>query len=77
MKNSTDNSSLSFKKGWHVYGLLYRSDGNYKEAKKCYLQAMKRDKNNLHILRDLSLLQIQLRDLTGYLVSFLYFFRNI
>jgi len=52
---------------WHVYGLLYRSDGNYKEAKKCYLQAMKRDKNNLHILRDLSLLQIQLRDLTGYL----------
>jgi len=52
---------------WHVYGLLYRSDGDYKEAKKCYLQAMKRDKNNLHILRDLSLLQIQLRDLPGYL----------
>mmetsp|Transcript_22425 Transcript_22425/g.38323 ORF Transcript_22425/g.38323 Transcript_22425/m.38323 type:complete len:767 (+) Transcript_22425:46-2346(+) len=54
---------------WHVYGLLYRSDGNYKEAKKCYLNAMKRDKTNLHILRDLSLLQIQLRDLPGYLIT--------
>jgi N-alpha-acetyltransferase 15/16, NatA auxiliary subunit len=26
---------------WHVYGLIYRSDANYKEATKCYLNAMR------------------------------------
>lgn len=44
---------------WHVYGLIYKSDGNYKEASKCYLQAIKIDKSNQNILRDLSWLQIQ------------------
>merc|ERR1712137_98254 len=52
---------------WHVYGLIYRSDRNYAEAKKCYLNAMRRDTNNLTLLRDLASLQIQLRDLTGFL----------
>lgn len=50
---------------WHVYGLLYRSDRDYKEAIKCYKQALKRDKDNTQILRDLSLLQIQIRELAG------------
>lgn len=44
---------------WHVYGLLYRSDNNYKEAIKCYLNALRIDSNNQNILRDLSWLQIQ------------------
>ena len=44
---------------WHVYGLLYRSDNNYKEAIKCYLNALRIDPNNQNILKDLSLLQIQ------------------
>jgi len=52
---------------WHVYGLLYRSDRLYKDAIKCYRQALKLDKDNLQILRDLSLLQIHTRDLKGYL----------
>jgi peptide alpha-N-acetyltransferase len=52
---------------WHVYGLLYRSDRDYKQAIKCYGQALKMDKENLQILRDLSLLQIHTRDLKGYL----------
>ena len=30
--------------GWHVYGLLYRSDKNYEEAMKCYRYALKYDK---------------------------------
>lgn len=30
--------------GWHVFGLLYRSDKNYEEALKCYSQALKIDK---------------------------------
>ncbi|XP_003977076.1 N-alpha-acetyltransferase 15, NatA auxiliary subunit a [Takifugu rubripes] len=51
---------------WHVYGLLQRSDKKYDEAIKCYRNALKWDKDNLHILRDLSLLQIQMRDLEGY-----------
>eukprot|EP01064_Diplonema_japonicum_P035335 TRINITY_DN763_c14_g1_i1.p1 TRINITY_DN763_c14_g1~~TRINITY_DN763_c14_g1_i1.p1 ORF type:complete len:733 (+),score=231.36 TRINITY_DN763_c14_g1_i1:55-2199(+) len=48
---------------WHVYGLLYRSDNNYMEAIKCYKQALKIEDNNLSILRDLSMLQVHMRDL--------------
>uniref|UniRef100_A0A8D3DV94 N-alpha-acetyltransferase 15, NatA auxiliary subunit a n=1 Tax=Scophthalmus maximus TaxID=52904 RepID=A0A8D3DV94_SCOMX len=51
---------------WHVYGLLQRSDKKYDEAIKCYRNALKWDKDNLQILRDLSMLQIQMRDLEGY-----------
>ncbi|KAJ8298173.1 hypothetical protein KUTeg_024704 [Tegillarca granosa] len=53
-------------KSWHVYGLLQRSDRKYDEAIKAYRNALKWDKDNLQILRDLSLLQIQMRDLEGY-----------
>ena len=53
---------------WHVFGLLQRSDKKYDEAIKCYRNALKWDKDNLQILRDLSLLQIQMRDLDGYKV---------
>ena len=55
---------------WHVYGLLQRSDKKYDEAIKCYRNALKWEKENIQILRDLSLLQIQMRDLEGYKVSF-------
>ncbi|RNA23874.1 N-alpha-acetyltransferase auxiliary subunit [Brachionus plicatilis] len=51
---------------WHVYGLLQRSDRKYDEAIKCYRNALKLDPANLQILRDLSLLQIQIRDLEGF-----------
>lgn len=51
---------------WHVYGLLQRSDRKYDEAIKCYRNALRCDPENLQILRDLSLLQIQIRDLEGY-----------
>ena len=43
---------------WHVYGLLYRSDREYREAIKCYRNALKIDPDNIEILRDLSLLQV-------------------
>lgn len=51
---------------WHAYGLLQRADRKYDEAIKCYRNALKWEKDNLQILRDLSLLQIQMRDLDGY-----------
>ena len=68
---------------WHVFGLIYRSDKNYLEAIKCYRNALRFDKvssnmcvplrahawqDNLQILRDLSLLQIQMRDMEGFTV---------
>lgn len=56
---------------WHVYGLLQRSDKKYDEAIKCYRNALKWEKDNIQILRDLSLLQIQMGDLEGYRVSLL------
>jgi len=54
---------------WHVFGLLHRSDRNYNEAIKAYKQALRIDPENLQILRDLSLLQIQMRDLKGFVVT--------
>ncbi|CAI5947038.1 unnamed protein product [Closterium sp. NIES-64] len=44
---------------WHVYGLLYRSDREYRDAIKCYLNALRIDPNNQQILKDLSLLQVR------------------
>ncbi len=51
---------------WHVYGLIYRSERNYNEAIKAYKQALRIDKQNHQILKDLALLQIQMRDLEGF-----------
>eukprot|EP00581_Thalassiosira_minuscula_P017759 CAMPEP_0183722740 /NCGR_PEP_ID=MMETSP0737-20130205/14604_1 /TAXON_ID=385413 /ORGANISM="Thalassiosira miniscula, Strain CCMP1093" /LENGTH=974 /DNA_ID=CAMNT_0025952969 /DNA_START=188 /DNA_END=3112 /DNA_ORIENTATION=+ len=51
---------------WHVYGLLHRSSQNYAEAIKAYKQALRIDSENLQILRDMGLLQIQMRDLAGF-----------
>eukprot|EP01041_Mallomonas_annulata_P008253 gene8253-16973_t len=52
---------------WHVFGLLHRSDRNYKEAIKCYLNALRIDNDNQQILRDLSWLQVQMRDNYGFI----------
>ncbi|MEQ2181460.1 hypothetical protein GOODEAATRI_011852 [Goodea atripinnis] len=65
-KQILSNPKFAEHGGWHVYGLLQRSDKKYDEAIKCYRNALKWDKDNLQILRDLSLLQIQMRDLEGY-----------
>ena len=51
---------------WHVLGLLYRSDRNYVEALKCYKSALRMDPGNAQILRDLSVLQLHQRDVSGY-----------
>eukprot|EP00475_Leptophrys_vorax_P035353 TRINITY_DN5816_c0_g1_i4.p1 TRINITY_DN5816_c0_g1~~TRINITY_DN5816_c0_g1_i4.p1 ORF type:complete len:831 (-),score=257.18 TRINITY_DN5816_c0_g1_i4:88-2580(-) len=51
---------------WHVYGLLHRSNRNYAEAIKCYLNALRIDVDNQQILKDLSLLQVQMRDMSGF-----------
>lgn len=61
---------------WHVFGLVQRSEKKYDEAMKAYKQALRLDRDNMQILRDLSLLQIQMRDLDGYRVSFPIFSRE-
>lgn len=63
---TTSSAQRSSHVCWHVYGLLHRSERNYNEAIKAYKQALKIDPENGQILRDLSLLQVQMRDLEGF-----------
>lgn len=55
---------------WHVFGQVQRSDKKYDEAIKAYKMALRLDNDNMQILRDLSLLQVQMRDYLGYRVGF-------
>ena len=41
-----------------VFGLLHRSERDYNQAIKCYINALKHVSDNIQILRDLSLLQV-------------------
>jgi len=54
---------------WHVYGLLYRAVKNFEEAIKAYKFALRLEPDSAQIQRDLALLQVQMRDYQGYLVS--------
>ena len=54
---------------WHVYGLLWRSVKNFGEAIKAYKFALKLEPESANILRDLALLQAQMRDWNGYIES--------
>eukprot|EP00043_Microstomoeca_roanoka_P018675 m.202132 g.202132 ORF g.202132 m.202132 type:complete len:1343 (+) comp16872_c5_seq2:1-4029(+) len=51
---------------WHVLGILFRQDSNYEQAIRSFLQAAKLEPTNQTILRDLSHLQVQLRDYEGF-----------
>jgi len=58
-----------FKSGtcWHVYGLILRAEKKYDDAIKAYSNALKWENGrNQLILKDLSHLQIQMRDLDGF-----------
>jgi len=57
---------------WQCLGMLYRAEKNYLEAAKCYRKAVSMDTekaNELVNLRDLSVLEIQTRDVAGFVVS--------
>lgn len=54
---------------WHVYGLLYRSVKNFEESIKAYRFALKLEPQANQIQRDLALLQMQMRDYSGYIQS--------
>jgi predicted Zn-dependent protease len=50
---------------WHVLGILHRTDRNYAEATLCFKNAIRFDRENQQILRDLAMAQAQLRDFNG------------
>ncbi|KAL8770063.1 MAG: hypothetical protein Q9209_004101 [Squamulea sp. 1 TL-2023] len=54
---------------WHVYGVLWRCVKNYEEASKAYKFALKLEPESQQILRDLAILQMQMRDFEGYIKS--------
>lgn len=54
---------------WHVYGLLYRANKNFEEAIKAYNIALKLEPTSAQIRRDLAILQIQMRDYHGYVLT--------
>lgn len=39
---------------WHVYGIIYRQNKQYKEARMSFAQALKIDDTNQNVLRDLA-----------------------
>ncbi|KAL3315097.1 N-alpha-acetyltransferase 15, NatA auxiliary subunit [Cichlidogyrus casuarinus] len=50
---------------WHIYGLIQKSDLKYDKAIQCYLQALRLEPENIQVLRDLSTLQMQMRNFEG------------
>jgi len=50
---------------WHLYGMIHRTNKNYEEARKAFQMALKQDESNVNVLRDLSILQLQLGDYPG------------
>ena len=72
MKAASLQNDLKSHVCWHVYGLLYRSDREYREAIKCYRNALRIDPDNIEILRDLSLLQVEVI----YLLALVTYFPN-
>jgi len=51
---------------WHTLGLLHKAAHSSDEALKCFMQASNFDPANSTILRDLSMLQVHLKDYAGY-----------
>lgn len=54
---------------WHFFALFHKEDKNYAQAIKCYQAASKHDPNNFNIVRDLSYLQLYLRQFNAFTES--------
>ena len=50
---------------WHVLGLIHRFEKEYLSAVKCYEEAIAREPDNWHILRDLCNMQVKIRNYPG------------
>lgn len=59
-------SSIGQTSKYSISDYLLGGIRNYGEARKAYLNALRYDKENQNVLRDLGQLQVQLRDYEGY-----------
>ena len=51
---------------WHFYALFQKDQGNYSQAMKSYIKALNLSPNNFNIIRDLSYMQLYLRQLNSF-----------
>lgn len=51
---------------WHVMGLVWRAERNHVESAKCYAQALRLDPDNSLILKDLSVVHLQTRNMEAF-----------
>eukprot|EP01132_Coremiostelium_polycephalum_P002779 gene2779-3454_t len=63
-------TNLSSSMAWHTLGFLHKQERNFTEALKCFKNAHKYNKESSQIIKDLSNVQIYLRDLSGYRESY-------
>jgi peptide alpha-N-acetyltransferase len=52
---------------WHVYGIIYRKEKDYDQARRAYLNALKYNPDNDNVMRDLCQMQMHLRDFPGFM----------
>ena len=51
---------------WHFYAIFHKEQGNYSQAMKSYNRALKLAPSNFNIIRDLSYMQLYLRQLNSF-----------
>ena len=51
---------------WHFYAIFQKEQGNYSQAMKSYIKALNLSPNNFNIIRDLSYMQLYLRQLNSF-----------
>ena len=51
---------------WHFYAIFQKEQGNYSQAMKSYIRALNQSPNNFNIIRDLSYMQLYLRELNSF-----------
>ena len=51
---------------WHFYAIFQKDKGNYSQAMKSYNKALNQAPNNFNIIRDLSYMQLYLRQLNSF-----------
>jgi tetratricopeptide (TPR) repeat protein len=68
-KNAVFKSKMKSQMCWHTYGMLLHQTRDYQEAIKAYQFALRMDPNNLQIMRDVAIMQIQIRDHVGHTIS--------
>ncbi|MCQ2819432.1 MAG: hypothetical protein MJ252_19390 [archaeon] len=51
---------------WHFYAIFHREENNNPQALKCYIQAYKNDPTNFNVIRDISYIQLFLRQLNSF-----------